>query len=147
MGIFKGVADSISGTLADQWKSREMIVGLIIVILIFGILLFMLGGPSLLLYNLSNIEKSPKELKIEKLGAKIEALEVIGLTGKDAAVLIKEIDAGASIEYLVTKEGFLDFDEEVPTSNLDLKVKKMDVNYWYSDEEKRGVQQVSLLLE
>lgn len=162
-GYVKTIEEKAQENLSDKYafeflrmkeekksKSREMIVGLIIVIFIFGIPLFMLsGGPFLLLYNQSNIEKSSKELKIEKLGTKIEALEVIGLTGKEATALIKEIDSGASIEYLVTKEGkgFLDIDTEVPTSNLDLKVKKMDVNYWYSDEEKHGVQQVSLLLE
>lgn len=129
---------------------RQGVIGIIVLLLVFSFVFFLMsGGPLLLLHYQSNIEKSPKEIKTEELGAKIEALEVIGLTGREAAVLIKEIDSGASIEYLVTKGGFLGFgeDEEVPTSNLDLKVKKMDVNYWYSDEEKRGVKKVSLLLE
>lgn len=127
--------ESLSGAQAQFLKEKEesrksLIFFAGVVIFIAIIIIIMFKAPSSF-----NTKLSPQ---IEKLEKKVEALDVVGETGKEATKEIKKIDSKAYIQYV--KEKWFS-DEEKSTSNLDLKVKEMRVDYYDSEHN------VTLVLE
>lgn len=134
--------ESLSGEqalefLKEKEENRISLIfsaGAVIFIIIIIIIIFKAPISSFDTDSFST-ELSPQMEKLEK---KVEALDVVGETGKEATKEIKKIDSKAYIQYV--KEKWFS-DEEKSTSNLNLKVKEMRVDYYDSEHN------VTLVLE